>query len=174
MAEPWGDALIVLKLAIFELAASVGVVAATQIQLLNTALNVCGVIAFMLMLWLAPRAFKAKTMEAELAEKDRTIKSRTEAMEVAEDLAQQSKDKSAELGASLDESRHEASAWQARYDEQARYTAGPALQAITGLLERSEQEAARRHKEMLLALRALRSNRFWEDDDSHGAGPVDS
>lgn len=174
MAEPWGDALIVLKLAAVELVSAVGLVAASQIQLLNTALNVFGVIAFLLMLWLAPRAFKAKGMEAELAEKDRTIKSRTEAMEVAEDLTEQAKEKSAELGTMLDEARHEASAWQARYDEQARYTAGPALQAITGLLERSEQEAARRHKEMLLALRALRSNRFWDDEDSQSAGPVGS
>lgn len=169
MESPRG-AVIVLKLAAAELVASAGLVAATQIQLVNTALNVCGVMAFLLMLWLAPKAFKARTMEAELAEKDRTIKSRTEAMEVADDLAQQAKDKSAELGLLLDESRHEASQWQARYDEQARYTAGPALQAITALLERSEQEASRRHKEMLLALRALRSNRFWEDEDSSTTG----
>lgn len=157
--------MIALKVALVELAASAGIFAASQIQLVNTALNIFGVLAFLLTLWLAPRAFKAKTMEAELTEKDRTIKSRTEAMDVAEDLAQQSRDKAAELGGMLDDARHVASQWQARYEEQEKYTAGPALQTITQLMEQGEKAAGRRHKEMLLALRALGSNRVSPSPD---------
>lgn len=123
----------------------------------NVALNFASLVILVAGIFLAPRALKAKRQEAELREKDRLIEGHHRLASMKEEEADAFREKSAELGAALDEARSEASAWQARYQEQSQYTAAPALEAIRTLLEQSEKAAAHRHTEMLMVLRALRA-----------------
>lgn len=123
---------------------------------LNVSLNVITVIGLLGGLVVAVKAFRSKTMEGELKERDRIVQMRTQLAEAAEAARDSAAGKAAELGGLLDTARSDAAAWQARYEEQSNYTAGPALEAIEKLLSRNNEESERRHREMLLALRALR------------------
>lgn len=155
--------MIVAKVALAELAGVGGLLAVQQIQWVNTAMNVVGLIGLLVGLYSVPKAFKASTMKAELEEKDRIIKGRSELAQVAEAELGKVREKCAELGVALDEERAARAAADARYEEQSRYTAGPALEAIQELMQRQERENNRRHREMLLALRALRALRPGAD-----------
>lgn len=106
---------------------------------------------------LAPRAFRARALEAEIHEKDAIIATRKEMADTREEEANIARAKSAELGGLLDSARSEAAAWQARYEEQSQYTAPAALDTITQLLKHGDREAERRHLEMLAALQHLRA-----------------
>lgn len=132
-------------------------IAVGDVPYVNVVLNFLSLAGLVIALIYLPRAFKAKGMEAELREKDRIIETRTELAATMTEKVALLAEKAAELGGLLDHSRADAAAWQARYEEQAQYTAGPALTAITRLLEHTNKEAERRHKEILLALRALRT-----------------
>lgn len=138
------------------LAAVRWMLATDNLPYVNTILNFASLAILLAGVIIAPRAFRARAAEAQLKEKDRIIETRTQLAQAAEESAQLAKDKAAELGAMLDHSREDAATWKARYDEQSQYTAAPALDAIQKLMERSEEEAKRRHREMLLTLRALR------------------
>lgn len=123
----------------------------------NVALNFASLTILIAGVFLAPRALRAKRQEAQLQEKDRLINGHKQLAELREEEAAAAKAKSAELGAALDEARSDASAWQARYQEQAQYTAAPALEAIRELMEQNNTESERRHTETLLVLRSLRA-----------------
>lgn len=124
---------------------------------LNVALNFATLLVIVAGLFMAPRALRAKRLEALLAEKDKISVTHQQLAEAKEAEAQAAREKSAELGAALDEARSEAAAWQARYQEQSQYTAAPALEAIRELMEQNSVESERRHKETLLVLRSLRA-----------------
>lgn len=130
----------------------------------NVVLNFASLGVLVLGLWFAPRAFRAKAAEALLAERDTIISGHKQLLELREEEAHAAKDKSAELGGMLDEMRTTAAAWEARYAEQSKYTAQPALETIQKLLKSNNEEAERRHTELLFALRALGSKRFQVEE----------
>lgn len=123
----------------------------------NVALNFASLAILVAGVFVAPRAFRAKRQEAQLQEKDRLIHGHQQLAALKEEEADAFREKAAELGAALDDARSEASAWQARYQEQSQYTAAPALDAIRQLMEQNSVESERRHKETLLVLRSLRA-----------------
>ena len=126
----------------------------------NVVLNFASLAVLLMGLWIAPRAFRAKAAEAQIAERDKIISGHKQLAELKEQEADAMREKAAEIGGRLDQAQAEATAWKARYEEQQRYTAQPALETITKLLEHNNTEAERRHTELLFALRALGSKRF--------------
>lgn len=150
-----------LKAALFGLMtvdmAAVAATVADNPNYVNVALNFASLAILVAGAFFAPRALRAKRQEAQLLEKDTLIRGHQQLAELKEQEANSFREKAAELGAALDESRSEAAAWQARYQEQSQYTAAPALETIHDLMKHANDEAERRHKETLMVLRALRA-----------------
>lgn len=131
----------------------------------NVALNFASLAILVAGVFIAPRALRAKRQEAQLQEKNRLIDGHKQMADLKTEEADTYRTKAAELGSLLDEARSEASAWQARYQEQSQYTAAPALEAIRELMEQNSTESERRHKETLLVLRSLRALIPGQPDD---------
>lgn len=153
--------LVVVKLAFgVALAFDMGRVAAVtadEPSYVNVVLNLLSLVALVGGLVMAPRAFRAKRVEGELAQMQRLIEGHKSMAELKEEEATAAREKAAELGGLLDSERTAAAGWQARYEEQSQYTAAPALEAIRRLMEDNALESERRHRETLLVLRSLRA-----------------
>jgi hypothetical protein len=146
-------------------------VGATVPDNVNVILNFVSLVVLIGGALFAPRVFRAKTAEALLAERDKIISGHKQLLELREEETGAAREKLAELGAILDETRSTAASWEARYTEQARYTAGPALEMIQKLLTNNDLEAERRHRELLLALRAFASKRIVIEPGPDPGGP---
>lgn len=149
-----------LKVAAVGGAASLLPIAVSPIPDANMALNLVMVVV---LLFGAPRFFRASRAEAAMQEKDRTIetyeqsvtadRTRMEGLERDLTKIRERRDELEERNSKLSEV---AAGFQARYEEQSRYTAKEALETLTRLLEHQEGESERRHTEMLELLSSVR------------------
>lgn len=121
-------------------------------DVLNVVLNFASLAILVAGIVLAPRAFRAKALQAALAEKDQVIATKLQLAEARDAEIAQQKERLRDMGFQLDACQHDAALWRGRYEEQSQYTAEPALEAIKLLLENTNTQAERRHTEMLAAL----------------------
>ena len=127
----------------------------------NAALNI---LMLIVLLFGAPRFFRASRAEAALAEKDRTIDTHLQTIEadrarmdgLRSDLAG-CQDRSNQLEARNRKLSEVAAAMQARYEEAARYTAREALKTLEQLLTHQSEESERRHQETTELLKSINS-----------------
>lgn len=123
---------------------------------LNVVLNVITILGLCVGAYYGSKYVKVRDFSAQMAAKDATIKTQGQSIDSlgvrvgtleSDLLGVQSRANA--LHDERDEARAEVSAWQARYDEQAKYTAKPAFEALTNLLTEHVAAVADRHEKML-------------------------
>jgi len=118
----------------------------------NVVLNFASLAILVGGLFLAPKALRARSAQSQLAEKDQIISTANQLRLLKEEELRTCKDRMRDIGFELDAAQRDHALWRGRYEEQQKYTAQPALEAITKLLETTNQQNERRHQEMLAAL----------------------
>lgn len=133
--------------------------AATAIPDANLVLNLLMLIVLM---FGAPRFFKSKNAEAALAEKDITIATHEQSIASARIRIEGLQADIEDLRGSYEQLRERnaeyqriAAGFQARYEEQGKYTAKEALGALEQMLALQADENKRRHAEVMAAMESI-------------------
>ena len=140
----------------------------------NLLLNIITLALALVAFVAVPRALTATRQKAELAAKDQTINTREQDNRALRDHQETLSTELAECKLAARRAESDAKTWQARYDEQSKYTAEPALQTINQLIASGNSEAERRHAEVMASLSNIgalvgdeRRNSLPPMDDKH-------
>lgn len=118
----------------------------------NLFLNLLTVALALTALYAVPRALTAGRQKAELEQKDNIIETREQDNRSLRDRQHTLAEELAECKMNLRRSESAADTWQARYEEQSKYTAEQALTTIQQLIDNGNVEAERRHAEVMASL----------------------
>lgn len=130
---------------------------------LNLVVNVATLVVGLVLAGVfGPRAFKAKQASADLAEKDRTIETHKQTI-TAMETAAVVRDRECErwrtqAAEAIEKARVKseiAAGFQARYEEQSKYTAKEALRTLEQAMVHQSNESERRHVELMEAMRSM-------------------
>jgi cell division protein FtsB len=133
----------------------------------NVILNLLGLLAIV---WFGPRYLKTRDLQAQLAAKDQAIATNAQtiiALERRIDAlldelrgAQERANLSGDRAERAEQREHE---WKARYDEQARYTAGPAFEKLQHVIADLAAEMDKRHAETIALIARLAGEKSVTD-----------
>ena len=119
-------------------------------------------LALLAIVWFGPRYLKVREMQAQLAAKDQAISTNEQSIDALERRVQVLEEElrgAQERGNIAEERAHTAEKqereWKARYDEQARYTAGPAFEKLSAVIAAFAGDMDKRHEETIHLIRQL-------------------
>lgn len=118
----------------------------------NLVLNLVTVGLALVALITIPRALRATRQKAELEAKDRVISTREQDNHALRDRLNTLDEELVTCRDNATAAEKASAEWQARYQEQGKYTAQQALTTIERLIESGDKEADRRHGEVMAAL----------------------
>lgn len=128
----------------------------------NTFLNVVSIAGLGLLLWLTAKYVPVRALRAQLEAKDSAIATHQQSIDSLETRVQTleadligAQQRANALHEERDDARHLAAEWKARYEEQAKYTAGPAFEALTETLRQHIEAVQQRHELMIATLDRL-------------------
>lgn len=118
----------------------------------NLFLNIVTVALALTALYAVPKALTATRQKAELEAKDGTINTREQDNRALRDHVSTLAADLAECKLAARKAESDMETWQARYEEQSKYTAPEALVTIEKLIDSGNTEAERRHTEIMASL----------------------
>ena len=119
----------------------------------NFLLNLAAIAIPLLLAALVARPLlRAKRKDGTISDQENAIKAKDAYIETLEGERDRCLEQNRQMEEAVKFAQKQEAVAEAKYEEQARYTAESALNTIEGILERSETESERRHREIISAL----------------------